>query len=139
MGYPTGDSCRSALPTAHRSSASHFKRARVFRLSDPESVRYRQVLICRAFGGRAERETTSVTAGPGEGRYRFTTLRTRVRELPELTDFVQDDPYAVPTSGLTIRNLSRACLSMNWMDLVANLAAYRQTAHSSPWNQPLSE
>src|ERR1700688_2870024 len=36
--------------------ASHFKRARVFRLSDLESVRYRQVLIAGARRTRSERE-----------------------------------------------------------------------------------
>ena len=35
--------------------ASHFKRARVFRLSDPESVRYRQVLIAGVRRTRRER------------------------------------------------------------------------------------
>ena len=105
--------------------ASHFKRARVFRLSDPESVRYRQVLIAGVRRTRREREQLR-DREISEGRYRFTTLGREYESLPELPDSC-DDPYAVPTSGpaaLTFKGLPLDELE----DLVANSPAYRQTA-----------
>jgi hypothetical protein len=104
--------------------ASHFKRARVFRLSDPESVRYRQVLIAGVRRTRREREQLR-DREISEGRYRFTTLGREYESLPELADSC-DDPYAVPTSGpaaLTFKGLPLDELE----DLVANSPAYRQT------------
>jgi hypothetical protein len=104
--------------------ASHFKRARVFRLSDPESVRYRQVLIAGVRRTRREREQLR-DREISEGRYRFTTLGREYESLPELTDSC-DDPYAVPASGpatLTFKGLPLDELE----DLVANSPAYRQT------------
>ena len=104
--------------------ASHFKRARVFRLSHPESVRYRQVLIAGVRRTRREREQLR-DREISEGRYRFTTLGREYESLPELADSC-DDPYAVPTSGpaaLTFKGLPLDELE----DLVANSPAYRQT------------
>ena len=105
--------------------ASHFKRARVSRLSDPESVRYRQVLIAGVRRTRREREQLR-DREISEGRYRFTTLGREYERLPELADSC-DDPYAVPTTGpaaLTFKGLPLDELE----DLVANSPAYRQTA-----------
>ncbi len=108
--------------------ASHFKRARVFRLSDPESVRYRQVLIAGVRRTRREREQLR-DREISECRYRFTTLGREYESLPELADSC-DDPYAVPTSGpaaLTFKGLPLDELE----DLVANSPAYRQTSANS--------
>jgi hypothetical protein len=104
--------------------ASHFKRARVSRLSDPESVRYRQVLVAGVRRTRREREQLR-DREISEGRYRFTTLGREYESLPELADSY-DDPYAVPTSGpaaLTFKGLPLDELE----DLVANSPAYRRT------------
>ena len=104
--------------------ASHFKRARVFRLSHPESVRYRQVLIAGVRRTRREREQLR-DREISEGRYRFTTLGREYESLPELPDSCEG-PYAVPTSGpaaLTFKGLPLDELE----DLVVNSPAYRQT------------
>jgi hypothetical protein len=104
--------------------ASHFKHARVFRLSDSESVRYRQVLIAGVRRTRREREQLR-DREISEGRYRFTTLGREYERLPELLDTC-DDPYAVPTSGpatLTFKGLPLDTLE----DLVGSSPAYRQT------------
>jgi hypothetical protein len=104
--------------------ASHFKRARVFRLSHPESVRYRQVLIAGVRRTRREREQLR-DREISEGRYRFTTLGREYDSLLELADSC-DDRYAVPPSGpaaLTFKGLPLDELE----DLVANSPAYRQT------------
>ena len=63
--------------------ASHFKRARVFRLSQPESVRYRQVLIAGVRRTRREREQLR-DREISDYRYRFTTLGREYQSLPEL-------------------------------------------------------
>src|SRR6204780_1626374 len=86
--------------------ASHFKQVRTFRLSDPESVRYRQVLIAGVRRTRRERDKLR-DREISEGRYRFTTLGREYESLPDLADSC-DDPYAVPTSGpvaLTFKGL----------------------------------
>jgi SAM-dependent methyltransferase len=104
--------------------ASHFKCARVFRLSHPESVRYRQVLIAGVRRTRREREQLR-DREISECRYRFTTFGREYESLQELADSC-DDPYAVPTSGpaaLTFKGLPLDELE----DLVANSPAYRQT------------
>jgi hypothetical protein len=96
----------------------------VLRLSDPESVRYRQVLIAGVRRTRREREQLR-DREISEGRYRFTTLGREYESLPELPDSCED-PYAVPTSGpaaLTFKGLPLDELE----DLVANSPAYRQT------------
>jgi len=96
----------------------------VFRLSDPESVRYRQVLIAGVRRTRRERDQLR-DREISEGRYRFTTLGREYESLPELADSC-DDPYAVPTSGpaaLTFKGLPLD----EFEDLVANSPAYRQT------------
>src|SRR5712691_5383685 len=96
----------------------------VIPLSDPESVRYRQVLIAGVRRTRREREQLR-DREISEGRYRFTTLGREYESMPELADSC-DDPYAVPTSGpaaLTFKGLPLDELE----DLVANSPAFRQT------------
>ena len=85
---------------------SNFKRCRVFRLCDPESVRYRQVLIAGVRRSRSERERLR-DREISEGRFRFATLGREYDRLAELTDFC-DDPYIVPPTGpvtLTFKGL----------------------------------
>jgi hypothetical protein len=110
--------CSTAVTHAYR-------KLTVFRLSHPESVRYRQVLIAGVRRTRREREQLR-DREISEGRYRFTTLGREYERLPELADSC-DDPYPVPTSGpaaLTFKGLPLDELE----ELVTNSPAYRQTA-----------
>ena len=117
--------------------ASHFKRARVFRLSHPESVRYRQVLVAGVRRTRAVSANNFVTAR--SARCRVIASRRSDGEyetLPELADSCED-PYAVPTSGpaaLTFKGLP--------LDEVEGLVANSpkpsgKPSEFSPRNQPL--
>src|SRR5260370_6837432 len=63
--------------------ASHFKHAQVFRLSHPESVRYRQVLIAGVRRTRHEREQLR-DLELSEGRHRCTTLGPGYDGVPAL-------------------------------------------------------
>jgi hypothetical protein len=104
--------------------ASHFKHSRIFRLSDSESVRFRQVLIAGVRRTRRERDQLR-DREISEGRHRFTTLGREYERVPELQDTC-GDPYTVPASGpaaLTFKGLPLDELE----DLVANSPAYRQT------------
>ncbi|MGA8577589.1 MAG: DUF6094 domain-containing protein, partial [Bryobacteraceae bacterium] len=74
--------------------ASHFKRCRIFRLGDPASVRYRQVLIAGVRRTRREREQLR-DREISESRLRFTTLGRQYERLAELPEFCED-PYNVP-------------------------------------------
>ena len=85
---------------------SNFKRCRVFRLCDPESVRYRQVLIAGVRRTRREREQLR-DREISEARFRFATLGREYERLAELTDCCED-PYTVPPTGpatLTFKGL----------------------------------
>ena len=86
--------------------ASHFKRARIFRLGDPESVRYRQVVIVGVRRTRREREQLR-DREISEGRFLFTTLGREYEHLAELPESVSDR-YPVPPTGpasLTFKGL----------------------------------
>ena len=86
--------------------ASHFKRTRVFRLGDPESVRYRQVVIVGARRTRRERDQLR-DREISEGRFLFSTLGREYEHLAELPESASD-PYAVPPTGpaaLTFKGL----------------------------------
>jgi hypothetical protein len=85
---------------------SNFKRSLVFRLCDPESVRYRQVLIAGVRRTRREREQLR-DREISEARFRFATLGREYGRLAELADFC-DNPYIVPPTGpatLTFKGL----------------------------------
>jgi len=105
--------------------ASHFKRRRIFRLGDPESVRYRQVLIAGVRRTRREREQLS-DREISEGRLLFTTLGREYESLAELPDFCED-PFTVPPTGpatLTFKGLPLDELE----DLIQTSLASRQAA-----------
>jgi hypothetical protein len=105
--------------------ASHFKRCRIFRLGDPESVRYRQVLIAGVRRTRREREQLR-DREISEGRLLFTTLGREYERLSELPDF-WEDPYTVPPTGpatLTFKGLPLDELE----DLIQTSLASRQAA-----------
>jgi hypothetical protein len=105
--------------------ASHFKRCRIFRLGDPESVRYRQVLIAGVRRTRREREQLR-DREISEGRLLFTTLGREYERLAELPDLCED-PYTVPPTGpatLTFKGLPLDELE----DLISTSLASRQAA-----------
>ena len=97
---------QSGRRTVHRFWLPTFKRCRIFRLGDPESVRYRQVLIAGVRRTRREREQLR-DREISEGRLLFTTLGREYERLAELPDLCED-PYAVPPTGpatLTFKGL----------------------------------
>jgi hypothetical protein len=105
--------------------ASHFKLCRIFRLRDPDSVRYRQVIIAGVRRTRREREQLRDDE-IGSGRLRFTTLGREYQRLAELPDSC-DDPYPVPPTGpatLTFKGLPLDELE----DLIPTSLASRQAA-----------
>jgi hypothetical protein len=86
--------------------ASHFKRTRIFRLGDPESVRYRQVVIVGVRRTRREREQLR-DREISEARFLFTTLGREYERLAELPES-GGDQYSVPPTGpatLTFKGL----------------------------------
>lgn len=86
--------------------AAHFKQIRTFRLSDAESVRYRQILIAAVRRTRRERDRAR-DREVSEARSRFTGLGRVYEQLSELQDNC-DEPYDVPPSGpvtLTFKGL----------------------------------
>jgi hypothetical protein len=105
--------------------ASHFKRARIFRLGDPESVRYRQVVIVGVRRTRRERDQLR-DREISEGRFLFTTLGHEYEHLAELPELVSD-PYLVPPTGpaaLTFKGLPLDELE----DAIPSSPASRQAA-----------
>ena len=105
--------------------ASHFKRCRIFRLGDPASVRYRQVLIAGVRRTRREREQLR-DREISESRLLFTTLGRQYERLAELPEFCED-PYTVPPTGpvtLTFKGLPLDELE----DLITTSLASRQAA-----------
>jgi hypothetical protein len=102
---------------------SNFKRCRVFRLCDQESVRYRQVLIAGVRRTRRERETLR-DREISEARFRFATLGREYECLAELADSCEDS-YTVPPTGpatLTFKGLPLDELE----DLIPTSLASRQ-------------
>ena len=105
---------------------SHFKRTRIFRLGDPESVRYRQVLIAGVRRTRREREQLR-DREISEARFRFATLGREYERLAELPES-GCDPYPVPPSGpatLTFKGLPLDELE----DVIPTSPSSRQAAH----------
>ena len=103
--------------------ASHFKCCRIFRLGDPASVRYHQVLIAGVRRTRREREQLR-DREISESRLLFTTLGRQYERLPELPEFCED-PYTVPPTGpvtLTFKGLPLDELE----DLIPTSLASRQ-------------
>ena len=105
--------------------ASHFKLVQTFRLSDPESVRYRQVLIVGMRRTRRERDKVR-DREISDARYRFAGLGREYDRLPELVD-ICDDPYDIPPSApatLTFKGLPLDEVE----DALPSSQAYRQAA-----------
>jgi hypothetical protein len=105
--------------------SSHFKRTRIFRLGDPESVRYRQVVIVGVRRTRRERDQLR-DREISEGRFLFTTLGREYEHLAELPE-LGSDPYLVPPTGpaaLTFKGLPLDELE----DAIPSSPASRQAA-----------
>jgi hypothetical protein len=105
--------------------ASHFKLVRTFRLSDRESVRYRQVLIVGVRRTRRERDKVR-DREISEARHRFAGLGRDYNRLPELVE-IGDDPYDIPPTGpatLTFKGLPLDEVE----DSLPSSQAYRQSA-----------
>lgn len=105
--------------------ASHFKRTRIFRLGDPESVRYRQVVIVGVRRTRRERDQLR-DREISEGRFLFSTLGREYEHLAELPESASD-PYPVPPTGpaaLTFKGLPLDELE----DAIPSSPASRQAA-----------
>jgi hypothetical protein len=105
--------------------ASHFKQVRTFRLSDPESVRYRQVLIAGIRRTRRERDKVR-DREISEARYWFVGLGREYDRLPELLD-ICDDRYDIAPTGPAILTFKGLPLD-EVEDSLPNSQAYRQAA-----------
>lgn len=104
---------------------SHFKSVRIWKLGEPGSVKYRQVLIAGVRRTRRERyqlRDRDIT----DARRRFLSLRWEYNSLPVLDDSA-GATYAIPATGqpvLTFRGLALDQLE----DQLGNSPAYRQAA-----------
>ena len=104
---------------------SHFKSVRIWKLGEPESLKYRQVLIAGVRRTRRERDQLrdrDIT----DARRRFLSLRWEYGSLPVLDDS-SGAAYAIPPTGqpaLTFRGLPLDELE----DQLRNSPAYRQAA-----------
>ena len=105
--------------------ASRFKEIRIFRLTDPESVRYRQVVVLATRRSRRERERLrddDITAR----RAQFANIGRNYERLAVLGD-ASMPLYRVPESGppkLEYRGLALDEIE----DLIPRSSAYRQAA-----------
>ena len=105
--------------------ASHFKATRIFRLTDPESVRYRQVMVFATRRSRREREQLrddDIVAR----RAQFASIGGNYAQLAPLGE-VSAPMYDVPESGpakLEYRGLPLDEIE----DLLPASSAYRQAA-----------
>ena len=102
--------------------ASQFKATRVFRLTDPESVRYRQVVVLATRRSRREREQLKDDAIIAR-RSQFANIGGNYAQLAPLDD-VSTPLYTVPESGpakLEYRGLPLDVIE----DLLPRSSAYR--------------
>ncbi len=104
---------------------SHFKSIRIWKLGEPQSLQYRQVLIAAVRRTRRERDQLrdrEIT----DARRRFLSLRWDYTSLPILDDCIGTS-YAIQSTGqpvLTFRGLPLDQLE----DQLGNSPAYRQAA-----------
>ena len=92
--------------------ASHFKRTRIFRLGDPESVRYRQVVIVGVGGARAASVTNFAIARSARVVSSSPRLGANTSIWPSCLNWA-----AIRTScrqRVRPRSHSKACRWMNW-------------------------
>jgi hypothetical protein len=108
------------LKPCARLLADHFKHIRVYRLTAPECVQYRQIAILAARRKRNERPRDSVLI---EGQQYLERLALQ-QELTPLSD-TADASYAVPESGPAL--LSNTGIPLDEVeDLLLQSSAYRQ-------------
>ncbi|HTP33249.1 MAG TPA: DUF6094 domain-containing protein [Candidatus Acidoferrales bacterium] len=105
--------------------ASQFKTSRIFRLTDPESVRYRQVVVLATRRNRREREQlrdTDIVARRAE----FASIGGNYAQLAPLGE-VSTPMYDIPESGPA--KLEHRGLPLDELeDLLPASSAYRQAA-----------
>lgn len=105
--------------------AHQFRDVRVHRLTEPESVKYKQVVVMGVRRTRAERDRipdTEIT----RTRLRFESLATDPGKLPPLTT-EPDNLYAVP-SGEAAQMVYRGLPLDQIEDLLPKSSAYRQAS-----------
>jgi hypothetical protein len=105
--------------------ASQFKDTRIFRLTDPESVRYRQVVVLAKRRSRREREQLRDNDIVGR-RDRLANVGANHERLPPLGD-IGTPLYEIPEGGpakLEYRGLPLDEIE----DLLPRSSAYRQAA-----------
>jgi hypothetical protein len=116
--------------------AAQFKATRIFRLTDPECVRYRQAVVLATRRSRREREQlrdNDIVAR----RSQFASIGGHYEQLVPLGD-VSTPMYDVPESGsakLEYRGLPLDEIE----DLLPASSAYRQAARILFPSQPLSK
>jgi SAM-dependent methyltransferase len=103
----------------------HFRDVRVYRLTEPESVRYRQVVVFGLRRTRHERERLQ-DADITRARQSFASLA-RDPERPSPLPSEPDRQYAVPP-GEPVRMVYRGLLLDVIEDLLPRSSAYRQAA-----------
>ena len=113
---------QARLKPCARLLADHFKEIRVFRLTEPESVQYKQIALLAIRRKRHERPRDAALV---EATEYFEQLAVG-RELPPLTDR-PEAIYYVPESGSVL--LSNTGIPLDEVeDLLLQSAAYRQAS-----------
>ena len=121
--------------------ATHFRDARVYRLSEPESVRYKQVVVLGARRSRRERERLQ-DGDITRARLQYAGLARNATRLPTLPS-APDAQYQVPESG-PVQLFYRGLPLDEVEDLVVRSSAYRQAGRvlfaqeSSALGRPLT-
>ncbi len=113
------------LGTCAEILAVHFRDKAIYRLSEPEAVRYKQVVVFGVRRTRREREQLR-DGDVSRAKPKLMGLSLRYDELPALPDLA-DRQFAVPPSGpvqLVYRGLPLDSLE----DVLPGSAAYRQAA-----------
>ena len=103
----------------------HFRDVRVHRLTEPDSARYKQVVLFGVRRTRQERERLQ-DGDIARARQWYTSLAMRAEEIPPLPT-AQEFQYAVPR-GDQVRLIYRGLPLDQLEDLLPRSAAYRQAA-----------
>jgi hypothetical protein len=121
------------LPACARILASHFRDVCVYRLTEPECARYKQVILLGIRRNRRDRERLQdrqIT----EAELQYSGLRTRVAQLPPLPDHAEPR-YALPESG-PVQFVYRGLPLDEIEDALPRSAAYRQARRTLLAEQP---
>jgi len=105
--------------------SSHFRDVRVYRLTEPESVRYKQIVVFGVRRTRRERERlqdNDIT----RARQSYASLARDAERLPPLPE-EPDHQYPIP-SGAPVRLVYRGLPLDQIEDLLPKSSAYRQAA-----------